>query len=71
MRRDVKKNCDYHKDIGHNMVKCNTLRDEIERLIRVGHFREFLENEHQDVVTNELSRQRSPQRIRKVLTIFR
>ena len=30
-RRDVRKNCAYHKDIGHNTVKCNTLRDEIER----------------------------------------
>ena len=33
-RRDVRKNCAYHKDIGHNTVKCNALRDEIKRLIR-------------------------------------
>ena len=30
-RRDVRKNCAFHKGIGHNMVKCNALRDEIER----------------------------------------
>ena len=46
-RRDVKKNCAYHKDIGHNTVKCNALRDEIERLIVAGYFKEFLENEPQ------------------------
>ena len=45
LRKDVIKNCTYHKDIGHNTVKCNTLRDEIERLIRAEHFRQFLENE--------------------------
>ena len=44
-RRDVRKNCSYYKDIGHNMMKCNALRDEIERLIRADHFKEFLENE--------------------------
>ena len=44
-RIDVMKNYAYHKDIGHNTVKCNVLRDEIERLIRAGHFRKFLENE--------------------------
>ena len=29
-RRDFRKICAYHKDIGHNTVKCNALRDEIE-----------------------------------------
>ena len=33
LRRDVRENCVYHKDIWHNTVKCNDLRDEIERLI--------------------------------------
>ena len=51
--RDVRRNYSYHKDIGHNTDKCNALRDEIERLIRAGHFREeFLENE-QVVNTNK------------------
>ena len=52
-KRDVRKNCAYHKDIGNNTVKCNELRDEIERLIRVGHFKELLENEPPVVVINE------------------
>ena len=40
---DIKKNCVLHKDIGHNTERCMTLGDEIERLIRVGHFKEFLD----------------------------
>ena len=52
-RRDVRKNYAYHKDIGHNIVKCNALRDEIERLIRAGHFMEFLENETQVATIKE------------------
>ena len=52
-------------------MKCNTLRDEIERLIWAGHFKEFLENEPQIVVMNERLRQSSLERIREVLTIFR
>ena len=69
-RRDVRKNCAYHKDIGHNTVKCNALRDEIEILIRAGHFKEFLENEPHVAVTNEQPRQHSSKRIREILTIF-
>ena len=44
-RKDVEKNCAYHKDTGHSIVKCNALRNKIERLIQAGHFGEFLENE--------------------------
>ena len=43
--RDIRKNCAFHKDIGHNTEKCIPLRDEIERLIRARYFKEFLENE--------------------------
>ena len=50
------KTCAYHKDIGHNIEKYNVLRDEIERLIRVGHFREFPENKPQVATTNERPR---------------
>ena len=42
-RRDVKKNCVFHKDIGHNIERCMALRDEIERLLREGHFKEFVD----------------------------
>ena len=69
-RRDVRKNYAYHKDIGHNTVKCDALRDKIERLIRVGHFREFLENKPQVATINERPHQRSLVRIREVLTVF-
>ena len=51
-RRDVRKNYAYHKDIGYNTVKSNALRDEIARLIRVGHFREFLKSVPQVTKTN-------------------
>ena len=43
LRRDVKKNCAFHKDIGHNTERCVARRDKIERLIRAGHFKEFLD----------------------------
>ena len=55
--RDVRKNCAFHKDIGHNTKKCIALRDEIERLIRAGHFKEFLENKPQVANKNERLRQ--------------
>ena len=70
-RKDVRKNYAYHKDIGHNTVKCNALKDEIERLIWASHFKEFLKNESQVDVTNEWPTQRNLERIREVLTNFR
>ena len=45
--RDVKKNCAFHNDIGHNTKRCITLKDEIERLIGARYFKEFLEKEPQ------------------------
>ena len=41
-RRDIKRNYAFHKDIGHNTDRCMALKDEIERLIRAGHFKEFV-----------------------------
>ena len=43
LRRDVKKNCAFHKDIGHNIERCIALKDKIKRLIRVRYFKEFLD----------------------------
>ena len=43
LRREIKKNCAFHKDIGHNTERFVALRDKIERLIRVGHFKEFMD----------------------------
>ena len=51
-------------------MKCNALRDEIGILIRAGYFRGFLENEPQVSVINERPRQRSPKKIKEVVTIF-
>ena len=42
-QRDIKRNCAFYKDVGHTMDKCVALKDEIERLIRVGHFKEFVD----------------------------
>ena len=42
VRRDIKRNCVFHKDIGHTTDKCVALKDEIKRLIRVGYFKEFM-----------------------------
>ena len=45
-RRGVKINCAFHKNIGHNTEKYVALKDEIERLIRAGHFKEFIHEPH-------------------------
>ena len=45
-RRDIKMNYAFHKDVGHTMDKCVALKDEIERLIRAGHFKEFIDEQH-------------------------
>ena len=42
-QRDVKKNCAFQKDIRHNTERCVALKDEIERLMRAGHFNEFID----------------------------
>ena len=41
--RDIKRNYAFHKDIENNTDKCLTLKDGIERLIRVGYFKEFVD----------------------------
>ena len=69
MWRDVKRNCAFHKDIGHNTVRCVALKDEIERIIRAGHFKEFVDKPY---VSNREERpwQRSLEKVWKVLTII-
>ncbi|CAA0833368.1 Unknown protein, partial [Striga hermonthica] len=34
--------CRFHKDYGHNTDDCRHLKDEIERLIKAGHLKEFI-----------------------------
>ena len=36
-QRDKRKYCHFHKDYGHKNDECQTLKDEIEALIRRGH----------------------------------
>ena len=43
VRRDIKRNCTFHKNIEHTSVKSMVLMDEIESLIRVGYFKEFVD----------------------------
>ena len=42
-RRDIKRNCTLHKDIWHTTDMCVALKDEIERLIKAGYFKEFVD----------------------------
>ena len=56
LRRDLKRNCAFHKDIGHTTDKCVALKDEIKRLIRAGYFKEFVD-EPQTVNREERPRQ--------------
>ena len=66
---DVKRNCAIYKDIGHNTNRYVALKDEIERLIRVGHFKEFVDKA-QATNRKERPRQWSPQKVREVLIII-
>ena len=68
-RRDIKRNCAFHKDIGHTSDRCAALKNEIERLIRADHFKEFFDEQH---TTNreERPRQRSLEKVHEVLTII-
>ena len=45
-QRDIKRNCAFHKDVGHTTDKYVALKDEIERLIIIGHFKEFVDEPH-------------------------
>uniref|UniRef100_A0A803QHQ8 Retrotransposon gag domain-containing protein n=1 Tax=Cannabis sativa TaxID=3483 RepID=A0A803QHQ8_CANSA len=44
-KRDPKKICKYHKDIGHITLECWFLLDEIEELIKRGKFNKYKKNE--------------------------
>ena len=68
-QRDIKQNCAFHKDIRQTTNRCVSLKDELERLIRVGHFKEFV-REPQIANREERPHQRSPERVREVLTII-
>ena len=65
--RDVKENCAFQKHIGHSTKRCMAFKDEIKRLIRAGHFKEFLD-EPQATNRDERPRQQIPERVREVLT---
>ena len=41
--RVIKRKCVFHKYIGHTTDKCVAFKDEIERLIRGGYFKEFID----------------------------
>ena len=43
VRRDIKRNYAFHKDIGHTTDKCVALKEEIKRLIRADNFKEFMD----------------------------
>ena len=68
-QRDTKRNCEFHKDVGHTTDRCAALKDEIERLIRAGHFKEFFDEQHA-MNREEQPRQRSPKKVHEVLTII-
>ena len=68
-RRDIKRNCAFHKDVGHNMHICVALKDEIERLIRANHFKEFVDEQHA-ANKEEQPRQQSLEKVHEVLTII-
>ncbi|GAA0155894.1 hypothetical protein LIER_13515 [Lithospermum erythrorhizon] len=44
-RTDQKKYCEYHNDHGQDTDECRVLKEEIERLVRRGHLKEFVKND--------------------------
>lgn len=44
-KRDPKKHCRFHNDIGHTTNECWNLRNAIEKLIQDGHLNEFKRRE--------------------------
>ena len=69
VRRDIKRNYAFQKDIRHTTDKCVALKDEIERLIRAGYFKEFVD-EPQAANREEWHQQQSLEKVHKVLTII-
>ena len=55
--------------MGHTTDRCVALKDEIERLIRVGHFKEFID-ELQAINKQERPRKQSPKKVHEMLTII-
>ncbi|CAA0819896.1 Unknown protein, partial [Striga hermonthica] len=53
--------CRFHKDYGHNTDDCRHLKDEIERLIKVGHLKEFIYKDREKS-NKRRERSRSPRK---------
>ena len=68
-RRDIKRNYAFHKDVGHSTDRCVALKDEIKRLIRASHFKEFIDEQHA-VNREERPRQQSSEKVHEVLIII-
>ncbi|XP_027913845.1 uncharacterized protein LOC114173563 [Vigna unguiculata] len=43
---DGSKHCQYHRTIGHTIEGCHTLRDKIKELIRQGHLKKYIQQDH-------------------------
>ncbi|GAA0145992.1 hypothetical protein LIER_06048 [Lithospermum erythrorhizon] len=55
--RDKSRYCAYHREYGHDTDECRMLKVEIEKLIKMGYLKEFVDNRNMPHI-----RQRSPQR---------
>ena len=56
------KYCRFHKDIGHTMEECITLKDEIEKLIRCGYLQDYV-NDRRTRSLNDQPEAESPREI--------
>ena len=68
VRRDIKRNFAFHKDIGHTTNMCMPHKDEIKRLIRAGYFKECVDEPQEDN-REERTQQRSSE-VGEVLSII-
>ena len=59
-KRDLAKDCEFHRDHGHRIDDCIQLRKEIEYLIRRGHLYRFVASEGRDQASPPSPRQLAP-----------
>ena len=72
-KKNQNKYCRYHKDVGHTTEECIMLKDEIEKLIRVGTFRITLMARGPDHrmkhLTRNLHRKSGPSSVAPILSM--
>ena len=68
-KRNQNKYCQFHKDIGHTTEECITLKDEIEKIIRLGYLQDYI-NDRRTRPQNDRPEAEPPREIRTILDLI-